>query len=47
MERATATARATVAEIMQRSPMTVRVDERLDMTEDLMSLGRAIRSRLL
>ena len=32
--------RATVAEIMQPSPITVRTDDGMDMTEDLMSLGR-------
>jgi CBS domain-containing protein len=31
---------ATVSEIMQPSPMTVRADDGMDMTEDLMSLGR-------
>jgi CBS domain-containing protein len=29
-----------VAEIMQAQPMTLRANESLDMTEDLMSLGR-------
>jgi CBS domain-containing protein len=33
-------ARRTVAEIMQTQPMTLRADESLDMSEDLMSLGR-------
>jgi CBS domain-containing membrane protein len=32
--------RAAVSEIMQRSPMTVRADDGMDMTDDLMSLGR-------
>ena len=31
---------ATVSEVMQPSPMTVRADDGMDMTEDLMSLGR-------
>ena len=33
-------AKETVGEIMQRDPMTLRADDHLDMTEDLMSLGR-------
>jgi CBS domain-containing protein len=33
-------ARQTVAAIMQPQPMTLRADDSLDMTEDLMSLGR-------
>jgi CBS domain-containing protein len=32
--------RRTVADVMQAEPMTLRADENLDMTEDLMSLGR-------
>ena len=32
--------RATVSDIMQPSPMTVRADDGMDMTEDLMSLAR-------
>jgi CBS domain-containing protein len=31
---------ATVSEIMQPAPVTVRADDSLDMIEDLMSLGR-------
>ena len=30
----------TVSEIMQPAPVTVRADDRMDMIEDLMSLGR-------
>jgi CBS domain-containing protein len=40
MSEAKEIARQTVAEIMQPQPMTLRADDSLDMTEDLMSLGR-------
>ena len=33
-------AKGTVGEIMRSDPMTLRADDHLDMTEDLMSLGR-------
>ena len=40
MSASTSRLQATVAEIMQPSPMTVCANDGMDMTEDLMSLGR-------
>ena len=40
MSAYTSRLQATVAEIMQPSPMTVCANDGMDMTEDLMSLGR-------